>query len=91
MGFSWEKLGYFPLECLTEFSAWALWVCGNWGLLSQISPCLDQEGERVGYIHPCAGRVGLQNFWNHITMSKQEREDKAGTASSSVYNKISTA
>lgn len=44
-----------------------------------------------GYIHPCAGRVGSQNFWNHITMSKQEKEDKAGTASSSVYNKISTA
>lgn len=38
-------------------------------------------------MHPCAGRAGLQNLWNRVTTSRQERGNKAGTASSSVFNK----
>lgn len=84
MGFSC----YFPLECLTELpleSKRALGFVGLWELGSPVPDPITRVGPGRGEerVHPCAGRAGLQNFW------KQERENKAGVASSSVFNKTS--
>lgn len=66
-------------------------LCGSVGIGVSCprshQPVWTRRGEER--VHPWAGRAGLQNFRNHIMTSKQERENKAGTASLSVFSKTS--